>query len=162
MDQQPRARPFAVLRIVFGAIWLVDAYFKWSPGFISGFTGYLDAGAADQPPLVAGWIHFWISIVNVDPHFFAIIVAIAETAIALSLLTGVMSKWAMYGGIAMTLVIWSTAEGFGGPYAAGSTDIGSAVIYALVFVALLLGRAWEPLRLDVWVKNKLRSRQPLR
>lgn len=48
----------------------------------------------------------------------------------------------------MSLVIWSTAEGFGGPYQAGSTDIGAAIIYVLVFACLVLGRAGLTLGLD--------------
>jgi thiosulfate dehydrogenase [quinone] large subunit len=48
----------------------------------------------------------------------------------------------------MALVIWSTAEGFGGPYAAGSTDIGAAIIYVLVFVALFLTNAGLIMGLD--------------
>lgn len=134
---------FGLLRIVFGIIWLIDAYFKWSPYFISSFTTYLQNGAQNQSPLVTTWIHFWINVVNINPHFFAIVVAIAETAIALSLISGILSRYAMYGGIAMAFVIWSTAEGFGGPYSPGSTDIGAAVIYILVFVALLLSESWK-------------------
>jgi nitrite reductase (NO-forming) len=44
-------------------------------------------------------------------------------------------------GILLSVVIWATAEGFGGPYTAGSTDIGSAIIYVLVFVGLFLSSA---------------------
>ncbi len=36
-----------------------------------------------------------------------------------------------------SLLVWATAEGFGGPYTSGASDIGTAVIYALVFMALL-------------------------
>ena len=35
------------------------------------------------------------------------------------------------------MLIWATAEGFGGPYTAGASDIGTAVIYAVVFMGLL-------------------------
>jgi hypothetical protein len=31
------------------------------------------------------------------------------------------------------MLVWSTAEGFGGPYTSGASDIGTAVVYALVF-----------------------------
>ncbi len=143
MTENSKSKGFGILRIVFGFVWFIDVYFKWSPDFISNFVGYLETGAQNQSPIIAGWINFWINVVNVDPHFFAIVVAVAETAIALSLISGVLSRYAMYGGIAMAFVIWSTAEGFGGPYAAGSTDIGVAIIYILVFVALLLGESWE-------------------
>ena len=134
---------FAILRIVFGFVWLVDAYFKWQPSFFTGFVDYLSGGAEGQSALVQSWIHFWINLVNINPHFFAVVVAIAETAIALALIFGIFPKLVSYGGIAFALIIWSTAEGFGGPYTAGSTDIGSAIIYILVFVALILGHSWE-------------------
>jgi nitrite reductase (NO-forming) len=35
------------------------------------------------------------------------------------------------------VLIWSTAEGFGGPYTSGASDIGTAIIYAIVFAGLL-------------------------
>ena len=33
--------------------------------------------------------------------------------------------------------LWAAAEGFGGPYTSGASDIGTAIIYALVFMCLL-------------------------
>lgn len=36
-----------------------------------------------------------------------------------------------------SLGIWAVAEGFGGPYNSGSTDIGAAVMYAVVALGLL-------------------------
>ena len=35
------------------------------------------------------------------------------------------------------MLIWTTAEGFGGPCTAGASDIGTAIIYAVVFAGLL-------------------------
>ena len=58
----------------------------------------------------------------------------------------------------MSLVIWSTAEGFGGPYAPGSTDIGAAIIYLVVFLALWLGKCWRYYSLDKLLYEKLRFR----
>ena len=147
-------KSFAVLRVIFGCIWAIDAYFKWQPAFINNLTNYLTEGAQGQPALVQDWISLWVHTVNVNPHFFAIIVALAETAIAVGLLFGFLTKFAMSGGIAMTLVIWSTAEGFGGPYVAGSTDIGAAIIYVLVFLALWLGKSWRYLSIDAWLRAK--------
>lgn len=37
-----------------------------------------------------------------------------------------------------SLLVWAIAEGFGGPYGSGSTDIGTSIIYALFFVGLLV------------------------
>src|SRR5579859_3667275 len=102
MDRSPEhQKSFAILRIIFGAVWLVDASFKWSPNFINNFSSYLMNGAQGQPGTVQNWINFWVNVVNVSPHFFAVVVAIAETAIALSLLTGIWSEYAMFGGILM-------------------------------------------------------------
>ena len=149
-------RSFAVLRIVFGLVWLIDASFKWNPAFLNNFTDYLIEGAQGQSALVQAWIHLWMNGVSVNPFVFAVIVAVAETAIALGLIFGLFTELAIAGGIAMTLVIWSTAEGFGGPYLSGSTDIGAAIIYAIVFVALWLGRSWRYFSLDSVLKKKLR------
>ena len=40
-------------------------------------------------------------------------------------------------GAIYTMLIWSVGEGFGGPYMAGSTDVGTGIVYALLFVTLL-------------------------
>ncbi|MGK2942574.1 MAG: hypothetical protein ACSLFJ_12990 [Immundisolibacter sp.] len=94
------------------------------------------------------WIGFWIHIVKVDPHVFALIVAASETALAAALILGLFSDLADMGSVLLTLVNWSTAEGFGGPYKAGSADIGTAIICSFVFVALFLSRAGLYLGLD--------------
>jgi thiosulfate dehydrogenase [quinone] large subunit len=143
-----RLTGIGLLRIVFGLIWAVDAWFKWQPDFIHNFNDYLTGAQQDQPAVVQSWIGFWIDAVKVDPHVFAYLVAIGETAIAVALILGVFSNVTNLVGVAMTLIIWSTAEGFGGPYQAGSTDIGSAVIYALVFVGLYLSQSGLYLGLD--------------
>lgn len=150
-----RSKGIGVLRIVFGLIWLVDAWFKWQPDFINQFADYLTGALEGQPPAVRAWISFWINIVKVDPHIFAHIVAIAETAVALGLIFGIFSNLTNLGGMLLSLVIWTTAEGFGGPYTPGSTDIGSAIIYALVFAGLLLSNAGLSLGVDRWLTPKL-------
>lgn len=151
-------RSFAVLRIAFGAVWLIDAAFKWQPAFINNLTSYLQEGAQGQPAAVQAWVHFWIHTVSVNPHLFAILVALAETAIALGLIFGAFTRLAIIGGILMALAIWTTAEGFGGPYAPGSTDIGAAIIYVIVFVALWLGKSWRYYSIDRFLSKKRNSR----
>jgi len=131
----------SIVRILFGVIWAIDAYFKWQPSFLSDFTGYLEGALSGQPAPVQGWINFWLDIVKVDPSFFAHVVAVGETGLALLLILGALSNAAYAGGILLSLVIWSTAEGLGGPYVPGSTDVGTAIIYVLVFALLLLTRA---------------------
>ena len=136
-----RLTGLGILRIVFGLVWALDAWFKWQPDFIGNFSDYLTGAAKDQPAAVKSWIDLWINVVNVEPHVFAHAVAVGETLVALGLIFGVLSNLTNLGGILLSVVIWSTAEGFGGPYTAGSTDIGAAIIYALVFVGLFLSSA---------------------
>lgn len=150
-----RLKGIGMLRILFGAVWGIDAWFKWQPDFINNFTSYLTGAQDGQPAFIQGWINFWINIVKVDPHVFAHGVAVGETLIAVALLFGVMTNLTNIGGILLTVVIWTTAEGFGGPYAPGSADIGSAIIYALVFVGLFLSSAGLYLGFDRWVTPRL-------
>jgi uncharacterized membrane protein YphA (DoxX/SURF4 family) len=130
-----------ILRIVFGLVWAVDAWFKWQPDFIRNFESYLTGAVEGQPPAVHAWVDFWVRVINVNPHVFAYLVAIGETAVAIGLIFGLLSNLTTIVGILLSVVIWSTAEGFGGPYTAGSTDIGAAIIYVLVFAALFLANA---------------------
>lgn len=146
---------FAMLRIAFGIVWAIDAYFKWQPTFFSDFVSYISGALDGQPIWIQTWIHFWLQIIGVNSHLFAFVIAIAETLIALGLIFGFFTRFAIYGGIVLSLAIWTTAESFGGPYKPGSTDIGAAIIYVLVFVALLLGRSWEMYSIDARNKRSL-------
>ena len=150
-----RMKGIGVLRIIFGLVWAVDAWFKWQPDFINNFSDYLTGTLEGQPPAVQWWISFWINIIKVDPHVFAHIIAISETALAVGLIFGVFSNLTNLGGILLAVVIWSSAEGFGGPYVPGSADIGSAIIYALVFAALFMSNAGLVMGLDRWLTPKL-------
>ena len=152
-----RLKGLGILRIVFGLVWAIDAWFKWQPDFIHNFTSYLSGSVEGQPQAVQGWINFWINVVDVNPHFFAYAVAVGETAVALALIFGLFSNLANFGGILLSVVIWSTAEGLGGPYEAGSVDIGSAIIYALVFAGLFLANAGLYYGLDRWLTPQLKG-----
>ena len=152
---QLRANGIGVLRILFGVVWLIDAQFKWRPGFINDMASFLSGALTDQPAAVQDWIYFWIDVVNVNPVIFAYLVAVAETALALALIFGVMSNLSYLGGSILAFMIWSTAEGFGGPYVVGTTDIGAAVIYIFVFALLYLTRAGLYFGLDSWLGGKL-------
>tara|TARA_R110002110_G_scaffold85816_4_gene223848 strand:- start:188932 stop:189459 length:528 start_codon:yes stop_codon:yes gene_type:complete len=136
-----RAKLIGVVRIVFGLVWLIDAQFKWRSSFINDMGSYLSGALDGQSAPVQAWIYFWMQVVKVDPVLFAYFVAAAETALALALIFGVLSNLAYLGGAVLAFVIWSTAEGFGGPYVTGSTDIGAAIIYVFVFALLYLTRA---------------------
>ncbi len=144
-----------VLRIAFGVIWAIDAWFKWQPDFIRDFMSYLTETAEGQPPVVRAWIDFWMNGIHVNAQVFAYLTAIAETALAVGLILGVLSNLTYVIGILLSLVIWTTAEGFGGPYVPGSTDIGAAVIYVLVFVGLFFSSAGNYLGLDRYLTPRM-------
>ena len=133
----------------------IDAWFKWQPDFVNNFKDYLSSAQQGQPWPVHHWIGFWVNTAGVDPTVFAYLVAVAETAIALALILGVFTNLTSLIGVLLTIVIWSTAEGFGGPYQAGSTDIGAAIIYALVFAGLFLSSAGLSYGLDRRLTPKL-------
>ena len=92
---------------------------------------------------------------KVDPHVFAHLVAVGETAVAIGLIFGLFSNLTYLAGSVLAFVIWSTAEGFGGPYKAGSTDIGAAVIYLLVFAGLYLAYAGRVFGIDKRLGDRL-------
>ena len=131
------AWPKDVLRITFGVIWLIDATLKWLPGFRASYMSVIMAEAQGQPGWLQPWFRFWINLQHPRVTFFAYLVAVTETLIALALIAGFARKLTYSAAIVFSLLIWATAEGFGGPYTSGAADIGTAVIYALVFGFLL-------------------------
>lgn len=64
------------------------------------------------------------------------LVAIIESLIALALIFGFARRATYLSAIVFSLIIWGVAEGFGGLYTTASTDIGTAIIYAVVFFSL--------------------------
>lgn len=85
-------------------------------------SGYMDEirGAADgQPAWLHGWFTFWINLQAPRATFFAYLVAVIETAIALALIFGFARKLSYISAIVLSLLIWAMAEGFGGPYTSG-------------------------------------------
>ncbi len=131
------AWPKDALRIGFGVIWLIDAVLKWLPGFRSTYMGTIMGQAQGQPGWLQPWFSFWINLQHPRAMFFAYLVAVVETLIAVALITGFARKLTYISAAAFSVLIWATAEGFGGPYTSGASDIGTAVIYAVVFAGLL-------------------------
>lgn len=111
--------------------------FKWLPGFRASYMSTIMGEAAGQPGWLKPWFDFWIRFQHPVAAPMAWLVAVIETLIALALITGFARKLTYTAAIAFSLLIWATAEGFGGPYTSGASDIGTAIIYAVVFAALL-------------------------
>lgn len=82
--------------------------------------------------------------------------AVIETLIAAALIFGFARKSTYIAAAVFSLLIWSTAEGFGGPYTPGATDIGTSIIYVLVFLSLIALSAYTgPPRysVDRWMEQ---------
>ena len=134
-------------RLTFGLLWLFDAGLKWLPAFLFHFTSQITGVIPGQPHVIAIWLGFVATVIGIiGPVAVAVLVAIAETLIALSLLTGRGLKFMLPIGVLYSLAVWSTAEAFGGPYTAAGTGVrgnvlGNVIIYVLPFL-FLWTREW--------------------
>ncbi len=130
--------PKSSVRVGFGVIWAIDAAFKWRPGFHGDFIDLVSQASQGQPKWLHWWFKFWVDTVASHPQVWAYAIAVLETLIAVALILGFARKITYIVATITALGIWSIAEGFGGPYTASSTDIGAAVMYAVVALALLV------------------------
>jgi nitrite reductase (NO-forming) len=129
----------SLLRMAFGVIWGVDASLKWQPAFQANFQRILSGVASGQPGFLGWWFGLWQFVVSGRAPIFAILTASTETYLAVALLTGFARKSTYMVGILYGLFVWSVAEGFGGRCMPGTTtDVGAAIVYSLVFIALIL------------------------
>jgi nitrite reductase (NO-forming) len=151
-----RERGVGIARIIFGLVYVVAATLKWQPQFQNTFVQQISAVSDGQPAPIQAWISFWTHLVSINPLLFARIEATTEAAIAVFLIFGIFSNLTYIVGIFLSLGIWSTAEGFGGPYIPGhSTDIGTAFPYAILFAVLLFLSAGRYYGVDQWLTSKL-------
>ena len=144
-DTPALVRNVALYRVAFGLIWAIDALFKWRPTFMNTYLQQVVAAGQGQPAWI-GWLYTTAEhVVAVDPKGFAILTAVVESATALGLILGFARRIGYLVGLGFSLMVWVLGEGFGGPYTAGSTDIGTGIIYAVVFAGLYgLDRACGP------------------
>ena len=145
------------LRVAFGIIWVVSAALTFSPDFARHYVGYLHNAATGQPAWSAWWFQLWIGLVTPHAGLFVWGTRIAESLLALALLLGFARKITYIVGLLFSLLIWSTAEGFGGPYSVGANNIGAALSYVLIFAALIVinqRSGPSPYSLDYLIESK--------
>jgi len=105
---------------------------------------YLVKSQRGQPAWIVAYIQFFIDIIRaVGPLAFGLFAAIVETLIALSLLLKRGLRVMLPLGFVYSLVLWTTAEEWGGPYGPGFTGnrgdiLGTANIYCLIFLYLMV------------------------
>jgi uncharacterized membrane protein YphA (DoxX/SURF4 family) len=147
-----------VLRVGFAVVWGLDAYLKWKPDFIRQYSDDVASAAKGQPDLLRPWFHFWRHVVVQSPHVFAYTTAVIETLIAVGLFLGFGRRALYIGGALWSLAIWTIPEGFGGSFIAGATDIGTAIMYAFVFLALYSVETL-PAATHIWALDRMIERR---
>lgn len=161
-DREPlagawRAMARTALRVAFGIIWVVNAGFTWTGQFADHYVGYLHNAAQGQPAWSAFWFNAWIAVVTPHAGLFIWLTRIIETLLAAALMLGIARKSVYFAGALFSLLVWSTAEGFGGPYAVGAANMGAGIVYVLVFIALITINSHfgpSPYSVDYYVEKR--------
>lgn len=141
---RPREALWTTGRLLFGLLWGFDAVLKWQPYFLTHFLDQLIPASQGQPAWIAAYIGLVITIVKaVGPLMVAVVVAMIETLFSISLLTGRWMRMFVPAGFLYSLAVWTTAEGWGGPYSSAGTGVrgnvlGNILIYALIYLFLLV------------------------
>ena len=140
---QRQIRPLASwgatsLRLAFGIVFAINAVLKWLPGYRDSYLSQLKDVAQGQPSWLHGWFHFWVTLQSGAPSFWADLTGVTETALALVLLLGGARRPGYLVGAGYMLLVWAVGEGFGGPYVSGSTDVGTGIIYTLLFLTMFV------------------------
>lgn len=142
-DETARARRYRILRLLFGALWAFDAAWKWTPFFIDHSLSYLVQSQAGQPAWIVAYIQIFVDAIKlVGQQSFGIFAAVAETIIAVGLIANRGMRFVLPFGLLYSIGVWTTAEGWGGPYGAvtgvGGDVLGTTIIYALIFAYLMV------------------------
>lgn len=107
-------------------------------------VGFISGAEAGQPRWIVAYQQAWVAVMtHTSPLFVGIMSALTEVIIAWSLLTGTLLRIFLPIGLIYSLMIWSPAEGFGGPYGNGRTGmpsnmLGNTIIYALIFAFFIV------------------------
>ncbi|HEU0114593.1 MAG TPA: hypothetical protein VFQ80_07950, partial [Thermomicrobiales bacterium] len=128
----------ALMRIGFGLIWAIDAWYKWRPAFLTGFGDEISRPLQSAPAPLQPWLLFWQNLLSPHAMLFAVATALLETLIAVCLILGLARRPIYVVGAAFSFLIWAVPESFGRIWQTGQTDIGTSIIYVFIFLALLV------------------------
>ncbi len=146
------------IRVVFGLVWLLDGAIKLLLDDPNSFSTMIQSIAQGQPSWLLPWFNYWSAATLQNPQFWFYFISTCEILLGLALIFGFVRKIAYSLGLLLSLVIWSVPEGFGGPYGPSSTDVGTGMIYAIVFLCLILiNTEFGPseLSLDAWLEKRI-------
>lgn len=128
--------PF-ITRIVLGAIFIADSLLKLIPDSAFLIKENVLTGAYGAWSFVYPWVAFWANFTANNINFFVYFAIIVEFLIGLFLILGFFKKFLYIAGAVYSIAIWLTISQFGGPYIAGTLDIGATPIYFLLFLLLI-------------------------
>jgi nitrite reductase (NO-forming) len=153
----------AVVRILYGVLWAIDAVFKWLPGFIHGQTLSHELDASKVPtPMVHGWVQLWHDAAGVNPGGFAMFTAIVESVLAVALIFGVLSNLTFIVTAVWSLGIWTAPEHMHLPWTTpGMTDLGPSIGYVFAALALFFASAGAAWSVDAVIRPHLGRLAPL-
>ena len=153
----------AVVRILFGLLWAVDAWLKWRPGFINGqtLTNELNPGAVPTP-IVHSWVQLWHDVAGMNPGAFAMGTAMVETVLAVALIFGILTNLTLIVTAVFSLGIWTAPEHMHLPWTTpGMTDLGPSIGYVLAALAMFVAAAGATWSVDAVIRPHLGRLAPL-
>jgi|GEM_PF-481733 len=156
--QLPSLSAVTLFRIAFGIVWLVDGGIKFLCLQPSDVIKLVQNASQGQPAWLHPWFNFWTASLTSTPTAFLHGIGLIELSVGCALVLGFLRKSAYLCGIMLSMMIWSIVEGFGGPYGPGSTDVGAAIMYAFIFVAIIIverSSNYNKYSLDVLIERKL-------
>lgn len=148
----------STIRVIFGLVWLTDGLLKFAPGMVAAFPQLVIAAGSGQPAWLMPWFSFWAGVVSQNPSFWVNMVGMGEILLGIGLILGGLRKITYIAGMLFSLLIWSVPEGFGGPYGPGSTDIGTGIVYSMVFICLMIinaGYGPSKYSIDAWIERRV-------
>jgi nitrite reductase (NO-forming) len=128
---------WASVRITFGVIWLIDGLLEWQPADFHNFLQWITAVGQGQPAPLAAVINVGQAVVAINPILANALLAALETAIGLSLISNILSRWALRISLPLAAMVWLFGQGLGMVFMPGATDIQSGPLYILVSLMLL-------------------------
>lgn len=142
----------ASVRVGFGALLLIDAVLEFQPGTYQIFNSLFYSNASVSPQPLRGLLVFAAQLTAHQPAVWNGILAALETALGVSIATGVLAEASLLACLPLFLGIWIFGQGVGLPFAQGTTDLNSGPVYLLLALVLLLGHSWRRLSLYAWAR----------
>jgi cytochrome oxidase Cu insertion factor (SCO1/SenC/PrrC family) len=145
-----------LLRIGFGALWIIDGLLQAQPAMPAGLPSQVIEPTAASSP---GWVQHMVNWAGTAWSYHPIQAGAAvvwiQVGIGVWLITAARGPWSRLAGLASVawgLVVWVFGESFGGIFAPGLTWLfgapGAAAFYCAAGVLIALpGRSWATARI---------------